>query len=514
LFTQNRHGMKSAKNYLNPQSLSRMCILLFIAVALIFLYLRTFLLPATPFLTFGDEAQHYLNALRMLRGQLPFRDFFIFVLPGTDLMYAGILRVFGVHQWMMQGLLIILGLLISVIVLWVSSSVLRGRSVILPGLLFLVFDFDSALDANHHWWSVLFVMAATGVLLGGRGRGRISSVGALCGVATIFTQTHGALSLVAFALYLFLAGRSVDEKRSLLHELSLLFLSFAAIVVPAVGCLAILVGFSSMIYWTIYYPLAYFSVKGDTPLVFFKPPTFHGLKDLFALLPYTVIHVVVPLIYLLCIFRILREGGELDFQTRRKVLLLALVGLALFASIMSTPTFLRLCVVAPPAMVLCVWFLDRPTRLFCGMSRVLWAVTLLLLLYLPASRQLHKSPTADLPTGHVAFFNSKQYERTWWLAQHTRPGESFFDEPAVAVALSLESPGPIDYVRPNGFTRPEHIHSLLKSMTVHHTRYVFLYSELTEPFRPKDTLEPFWQYLAANYHLAKTVTGGEIWERN
>jgi hypothetical protein len=503
--------MKSVRKYLDSRGISDIHILLSIAVAVTFLYLRTFLLPATPFLTFGDETQHYLHALRMLRGQLPFRDFFIFVFPGTDLMYAGILRVLGVHQWIMQAILIILGLLLSVTVVGVSSSILHGRSVMLPGFLFLVFDFNNVLDGNHHWWSVLFVMAAAGALLGGRSRKRILAAGALCGIATIFTQTHGVFSLVAFAFYLFWTS---CKKLGLFRELSLLFLSFAAVVVPIVGCFAILVGVHSMIYWTIYYPLVYFSVGGDTPLVFFELPTIHGVKDLFGLFPYVVIHLLVPSIYLLSIFRMLREGKAWDDQTRKKILLLILVGLALFASIMSAPTFLRLCVVAPPAMVLCVWFFDDPDRLFGGMRTVLWVVTLMLLIYLPSVRQLHNSPTADLPTGRVAFINSRQYERTLWLAQHTHPGESFFDEPTMAVALSLESPGPIDYIRPNGFTRPEHLHSLLQSMTAHHTHYVFLYSELREPVQPKDTLQPFWQYLAANYHLAQTVAGGEIWERN
>jgi hypothetical protein len=503
--------MKSANKLRDSEGLNRVFVLQFITVALIFLYLRTFLLPATPFLTFGDEAQHYLNALRMLRGQLPFRDFFIFIFPGTDLMYAGFIRVLGVHQWIMQVILIILGLLLSVIVLWVSSSVLHGRSGMLPGILFLVFDFNNVLDGNHHWWSVLFVMAATGVLLGGRSRERIFVVGVLCGVATIFTQTHGMFSLIAFACFLLWTSCS---KSVFVRELSLLFLGFGAVAIPAVGYLATLLGFRLMIYWLIYYPLVYFSIAGDTPLVFFKLPTFHGFKDLLGLFPYLVIHVLVPLVYLLCIFRVFRERKELDPQTRSNILVLVLVGLALFASIVRAPTFLRLCVVAPPAMILCVWLLDRNNRLFSGMNTALWVVALVVLICLPISRQLHHGPIADLPTGHVAFINSRQYERTLWLAQHTHSGESFFDEPTVAVALSLESPGPIDYIRPNGFTRPEHVHSLLQSMTAHRTRYVFLYSELKEPVQPKDTLGPFWHYLADNYHLAKTVTGGEIWERN
>src|SRR5580698_8826063 len=65
-------------------------ILIFLAIALAFLYLRTFLLPGTPMIAQGDEVIYFTHGIRMLHGQLPFRDFFTFVFPGTDLSYASV----------------------------------------------------------------------------------------------------------------------------------------------------------------------------------------------------------------------------------------------------------------------------------------------------------------------------------------------------------------------------------------------------------------------------------------
>ncbi|WP_158793219.1 hypothetical protein [Granulicella sp. L60] len=507
--------MKSLKIDSQPRSLSIIWILLFSFASIVFLYLRTFLLPATPFITLGDEAHYFLHALRMLHGQLPYRDFFTFIFPGTDLLYVGIFRLLGVHQWLVQGLLLVLGLLLSWIVLWISSRVIRGSSAILAALLFLVFDFNSALDATHHWWSTLFVMIAVGLLLGGRSQIRILAVGVLCGIATLFTQTHGGLSFLAFAFYLMWTNREDKRSSYLFHELLLLCVPFATVVTPVVGYYVHLVGLRTMTYWTIYFPVAFFHhVEGNTLITFFQVPPTHSVADLFSLIPYLFIHAIVPLIYLLCVFRLSRDKESIGQQQWRRILLLTFVGMALFISIMSAPTFLRLSAVSMPAMVLCIWFLDRSTDLYRHMRIILWAAAIISLVYLPISRQLHQHDIINLPTGRAAFITNKQCEKIWWLAQHTNPGETFFNDPTAAFALSLESPGPLDFVTTSEFTRPQQVDALLLSMTAHRTRYVFLYPALTKPALAKDNLGPFREYLAINYHLAKTVSDGQIWQRN
>jgi hypothetical protein len=490
----------------------RWILLLFIST--VFLYLRTFLLPAVPFLTVGDESHYFLHALRMMHGQLPYRDYFTFVPPGTDLLYAGIFRLMGVHQWVVQGLLIFLGLLLTGIVIWNAQKVLRPSSVILTSLLFLVFDVNSALDATHHWWSVLLVMAAVGVLLGGRSSARIALAGFLCGFAALFTQTHAGLSLLAIALYLFLTNDSEEHKPNLFRELLLLLLPFALVVIPVAGYYVHLLGFRTLTYWTIYYPLLFFHAQENIPLAFFRTPRIHGFSEVYSLIPFIFIHAVVPLIYILCVIRLNREKRGMDLLHWRKILLLTLVGSALFVSIISAPTFLRLCAVGLPAIILCVWYLDGSSRLHHRSTAALWIAAITSIVYLPMSRQLHQHAIVKLPTGRVAFINDRQYDKMLWLAQHTHPGETFLNDTNAAFALSLESPGPLDFVTTTEFTRPQQIDALLLSMTAHRTRYIYLDPPLTVPVVTKNNLEPFFKYLGQNYHLAKVFSDGQILERN
>ena len=494
----------------------RLLFVVFLLSSTVFLYLRTFLLPATPFAASGDEIHYFLHAVRILHGELPYRDFFTFVPPGTDLLYAAVFRIFGVHQWVAQGLIVVLGLLLTCAITWVSSGVLNGRLVLLPALLFLVFDFTGALDATHHWWSTLFVLCAVGVLLGGRNSRRIVASGALCGVAALFTHTQGGLSLVAIVLYLVVTHRKDERNTSMLREVALLSVPFVAIVGGVIGYYAFRVGLRTIFYWTIYFPLVYFStIDAHTPRAYFQQvPGLHGPRNLLSSLPYLVIHLIVPFSYVFYLARLIRKRTEIEPLLWARVLLITLVGFATFFSVMSAPTFLRLCVVAPPALILCVWYFSGTSKLDRWVCNGLCAAGIFFLLYLPISRQMHGWVSLDMPTGRAAFISSPQYDKAQWFAARTHPGETFFDEPFIAFALSLNSPGPIDYVLPGEFTRPEQVEALMKSMTAHQTRFIYLYAELYGPIRAGDNLGPLREYIAKNYHLAKADSAGQTWERN
>jgi len=487
----------------------------YLLVVLVFLYLRTFLIPWTPLSPSGDEVHYFLHGVRMLHGQLPYRDFFTFVPPGTDLLYLGMFRLFGVHAWVVQGILIVLGFLLTCAILWVSIRILDGTTALLPGFLFLALDLSGALDATHHWWCALFVLTATGTLMRGRDRTRLAIVGGLCGVATLFTQTQGGLSLLAIALYL-VWTQPVENQAGRKRELTALVTPFALIVGAFVAYYSWRIGFYTPAYWTIYFPLRYFStLEAHTPRAYFLGrPQIKGVGDLPAATPYVFVHLVVPLMYLLCLFRLFREKQNMEEQTWQRVFLIALVGLAMFASVVSAPTPLRLYVVAPPAVILCVWYFGRPVKLDRMVRGALWAAALLLIILLPARRQLSQRTFLNAPIGRIAFLRPQGYEQVLWFAQRTRPGDTFINSPSLAFVLSLESPGPLDYVTAHAFTRPEQVQQLIQSMEAHRTQFVYFYPELYEGTRPvDDNLGPLRQYIAQNYHLAKDDADGKVWER-
>jgi hypothetical protein len=219
--------MKAQPSLRPANDVRKRSLFLFAAATLTFLYLRTFTLGAIPLIVSLDETLYFEHGIRILHGQVPFRDYFTYVMPGADLLYAGVFGLLGVHAWLAQAFVIFLGASIAGLLVWISSHVLKGPLLFLPALLFLVLDFDITKDATHHWYCTLLVLAAVGVLLGGRTLARVGCAGILCGLGAIFTQSQGLLSLIAIAVFLIWTR---EQKSRVAPQLVSLILPFAIIV--------------------------------------------------------------------------------------------------------------------------------------------------------------------------------------------------------------------------------------------------------------------------------------------
>src|SRR5215469_3536983 len=127
----------------------------------VYLYLILFVPPRTPFdLSFGDNGLALREAVRILQGQVIYRDFFDVHFPGTQYFYALLIRLFGAQAWIPNASLLCLGLGFLWASIVISRPLLRGAAVFLPGLLFLVLSFHNYLDPTHHWYSALLIMTA------------------------------------------------------------------------------------------------------------------------------------------------------------------------------------------------------------------------------------------------------------------------------------------------------------------------------------------------------------------
>lgn len=490
-------------------------VVLFLVATVVFLYLRAFLLPHTPLAARDDELLFFEHAKRILLGQVPFRDFFIFVMPGTDLLYAEVFRVFGVHAWVAQMILIVLGLALTGVILWISQSILSGSMVFLPALLFLVLDFNSALDATHHWYNTLFVMAAAAVLIGGRSLRRIAIAGSLCGIATLFTQTQGTLSLIAIAIYLVCMNREEMSDGSRSTQLASLLLPFLIIVSGALGYYAYLAGFHSLLYALWHYPFVFAAAEYTYPLRAYNYmiPPHRTLGDLARMVPFIFLHLLVPFVYLICLLRLFLEKKNMDRRLWSSLLLISLIGLALFTAIASGPSFHRMCMIAPPAVIVCVWLFHGAGPIDRAMRGALWLVSLGLFFYLPVRLQFAPRTYLDLPTGQTAFLNSAQSDEYQWFAQQTHAGDAFFNLTQVSFPLALRNPTPVDVVSPTLLIPPDHVDAVVRSLETHRTHFIFL-PHFRMPKGTKDNLQAFHEYVYSHYHLAKTFPSGEFWELN
>src|SRR6202161_3871441 len=96
--------------------------------------LRLFLLPSTPILAWGDALGYATKGVRILDGEWPYKDFFEFVTPGTDLVYALLFHWMGICLWIPNRLMCSMAAMAVFLVSWFSTRLLPASLAPLPGL--------------------------------------------------------------------------------------------------------------------------------------------------------------------------------------------------------------------------------------------------------------------------------------------------------------------------------------------------------------------------------------------
>ena len=279
-----------------------------LAGAAIFLYLQLFILPHLPVLPTGDQTIYLFDGRRMADGQVPYRDFFQFVFPGTAFVYSVLFKTFGVRAWVSNTALLLLGVGFAGTSLMISRRLFAGVSIILPGFLFLAIPYRNAPmgTGSHHWYSALAVMTALAVLMESRTPRRLAVAGALCGLSAWFNQTRGAAGLLGFAVFLLWEKHQSKESwRSLLGRAIPLFGSFVVTLVALSSYFVGRAGLKLFLYSTVIFPWKY---SPDFPpnrwgQYAADMPTLANWHSTTPLGTWLVIELLVPWIYFLFFWR-------------------------------------------------------------------------------------------------------------------------------------------------------------------------------------------------------------------
>jgi hypothetical protein len=195
-------GVAAGTTPVTGQRGDRFTVILLLIAAAAYLYLNLFAFPRTPFLLGGDQAYFWMDGQRMLYGDQPYRDFFQFTPPGTDLVYFLLFKLFGPYIWVTNVAVLALGVALTWICYEIASEIMEWRLALLAASLFLTFIYGKALNGTHHWFSVLAVMGAVRVAQRFTTPRWTFLAGALLGLASFFTQTRGVIAMLAIATFL------------------------------------------------------------------------------------------------------------------------------------------------------------------------------------------------------------------------------------------------------------------------------------------------------------------------
>lgn len=490
--------------------------LIALSVSFVFLYLRTFHLLRVPFAANGDEVLFFSRAIRLVHGQTLYRDVFELVTPGTELLYALGFRIFGVHGWVFQAWHIGLGAGLCLVITSIARRIVTGWAVFLPMVLFLVFDLSSAMDATHHWWSTFSALLAVSILMRGWDRWRIALCGCLCAIATLFTQTQGVAVFLAVSIYL--TFEAWGDTRILRTKLSALVFSYTALCAVVLGYYAYVVGSRRLFYDLVVFPLTGLTGPMNSPSAYLHQwPQIHGTADLIRLIPLVIILSLVPYVYLFSLYELWKRRRATAPERRGQILLLNLVGLALFVSISTGPRFFRICTVAPPALLVFTWHLEQVGQQYRTARAGLWSIAAAFFVWLPLHRQVQWHHTLSLPTGTIAFSDPGQWQEVQWLQRRTSPGDTMFNNAAAILYLGLRNPMHLEFINNDGFTSAQDVQKILARMKNDEPKYIAVYPDI--PLTPYDHAEPFRAYVREHYSLKERLLIGpnqyveELWER-
>jgi hypothetical protein len=228
---------------------------------------------------------------------------------------------------------------------------------------------------------------------------------------------------------------------------------------------------------------------------------------------------MVPYVYFWGLYQLRRQRAGLPAFVRERLVLLHLVGLALFLAVANGPRYFRLCTVAPPALLIFVWLISQPGRVVRAGRSLLWLAVGIFALLLPLRRQTQWYAVLDLPIGRTAFNDAATFREFQWLAQRTRPGDFFFNNAALGLYLGLENPTPADFVTYDEFSRPDQVATIVRELQIHPPNFIVLLPESTIRSSVHDHTSPFRQFVHDNYSQRRVLYSDhflyeqEIWER-
>jgi hypothetical protein len=481
-----------------------------ILCAVAYLCANTFLRPSVPVLLGGDQCFFWLYAERMLFGEQPYRDFFQFTPPGTDLIYLFAFVIFGTRIWVTNAVAIALGVALSCACFLGARRIAGASLAALATALFLVLAYGRSFEPTHHWFSVGTIMLAVATLSPLASRARLAAAGALLGAAAFFTLAHGAVALLAFLVYLAWQARKEGlASRVWLEQCAWLCGVFALVLAATNAYFVATVGIQTL--WT--YQVTYVSRMTRGSIV----GAFHFARvrawiDLLGLGADLFVASGLLVVYATVLHRSWHTHFAAPSRQWNERTLTALVGAFLLVEVAINLNLIRLVSVSLPGAMLAGWVVGRLDRFRNAVVHLLWLAAVVIAQQHVGALHRH-SVEVDLPGGRAAA-SSQDAEVLRWLAQHTKPGDFLFaaDWPLFYLPLQLRNPAFLDVVWPDESTSTGEVERCISELDRRHVSYVLLnWDNMGANARGAARLRA---YLHDQYALAQAFSDGEqAWAR-
>lgn len=483
--------------------------------AVLYLYANLFASPRMPFLLGGDQAYFWMRAMWMLDGERIYRDFLQFSQPpGLDLLFLALFKIFGLRMWVTNAVVLVLGIAFVWLMFSIASRLMRRGSALLAAAVFLVPIYGKALNATHHWFAVLAVLAAMRILLGGLSAPRVALAGAILGLGSYFSTYHGLAGLLAFFVFLLWQGMRTQARwAQTLRRLGLLCSAYVVALALLYSHYFLTGGTVGELWYFQVTSVRKYAVNAyrGSGLFFPLSLTLHNLP---ALSEYLVVYLLLAAATVAAVCLCWRRRKE---STIEPVVLVTLVALLLFGEVAVSAWWLRIYAVSAPAVILIAWGIEQLPRLRVCVTIAIWVWIILLGAHQTVVHHRMQRDVIDLPAGKVAT-TQPLAARLSLVSQYVKPGDDVFQAawPGVYLPLHTRNPVAFETVNVSDMPRPGDAELVMQQLGRRRVPYVLWAARLDEACAPgcSDRLSPLREYVHAMYAQVATLPDGDtLWRR-
>ena len=508
-----------------------------------------------------DEGSTAAQALRILNGDLIYRDFFTVVTPGSYYTVAALFQIFGEQLMVVRWAALVSGLAIALVTLAIGRQIAAWPFAAAAALMTTVWGWFLITPNFYSLQAALFALVALICHLRATADPRTRWVvvaGVMTGLTALVKQNVGAYVAIAILLSLWLS-RAFDTTHDLRGRLHRSGLFIAGIGIPFVPTLIYLIasGAGPYLYesW-VYYPLIKYPDRFALPFPAFYPllPEHNVITLRDAVPPLlsraipepAVFDVWVKLVLYLPVFvyppiaarllwlayQVQRRGRTELRNEGRALLAIAIAGALLLLQTWPRADLTHLLFGIQPTYVLfayltsCAW---RAMQRLPG-PRMVVSVAMLLVTLVPHVVLLWNGyRRTDWEYANYVFHLRSERARgvravpieaqridavTRYVAEHTSPDEPIFVVPWAAGFYFLtdrKNPTRTDFML---FEDPETYPCLLARLDQQPPKYVIYgYTWDVDERRFRDYAAPIDRYIRSRYAIEDGVDGYEIWRR-
>ncbi len=499
-----------------------------------------------------DEGSQAAQALRIMHGELIYRDFFTVVTPASYYTVAWLFQLFGTNLMVMRWAVLALGLGILIATLVAARHLMSWPFAAAAALMTSLWGWFLVAPNFYSWEAAFFALIALVCYLRSVERSQpawLLWAGVATGVTVLVKQNVGAYTAVALLLTIWLS-RAFDPHHDVRGRVNRSLRFVAGLCAPIVPTLLYLVlaGAGPYLYesW-IYYPLAQYPqrfalpfpsinsvlnailllIKGHTP----EPGVYESWTSLVIFLPLLLYPFALAALVVLAI-RCRRHRHIEAARAGHALLAVSLAGL------------LTLLQAWPRADVTHILFSMQPTFILLGyLSFCCWRGLMLV----PGPRWAVATAAMVITLWPEAVLLRKGYLRTDWeyqnynvalkaargrgvlahgleaqridwvaryVAEHTAPDDQLFVVPWAAGFYFLtdrSNPTRTDFML---FEDPEAYPCILARLDQHQPKYVIYgYTWDVDEKHFRDYARPIDDYIRTRYAIEATTDGYEIWRR-